>query len=704
VGWRCRVLLASAATGAAVITPTVAPATAGAACPWVGSKAPIEQRAADALAQMTLDEKLAMVHGAFQTTYSGYVPANARLCIPALKLLDGPAGVGKDLSGVTQLPAPVAAAASWDPVVMHVYGSVIAAEAKAKGANVVLGPGLDIVRDPRWGRAWESYGEDPYLTARMGVAHIRGIQSQGVLAQAKHWAIYNQETFRNTPQANAIVDERTAKEIYFPPFEAAVRDAHVASVMCGYSVVNGTFACRHRGLLTDELKTRLRFTGFVTADWFGTHSTVASANAGLDLEMPDDTFFGSALRSAVQAGSVAVSRLDDMVRRILRQQLRFGLFDRPPSGNPAATVTSPARAAIARSTAEQGIVLLKNAAGALPLTTGGVRSIAVLGRGATSPTTTARGSARVLAPYVVTPYAAIARRAGPAVTVRTAADASVPAAVFEAARSDVAVVIADRLATEGSDLGGIELSAEQNELIREVAAVNPRTIVVLTTSSAVTTPWVGQVEGLLAAWYPGQEAGNAIASVLFGDVNPSGKLPVTFPGTFGDLPAAGPETFPGVGGRALYRERLEVGYRHYDAKGITPLFPFGHGLSYTTFRFGPLSVVARPGKPDGRFTASVSVTNTGSRPGAEVVQLYVGHPASAGEPPRQLRRFRKVRLDPRQSQLVRFFLNRRDLAHWSTSTGHWIAPAGAYRVMVGNSSRHLPATATATLPRTLVAG
>jgi beta-glucosidase len=223
------------------------------------------------------------------------------------------------------------------------------------------------------------------------------------------------------------------------------------------------------------------------------------------------------------------------------------------------------------------------------------------------------------------------------------------------------------------------------------------------TSSAVTTPWVSQVRALLAAWYPGQEAGNAIVAVLFGDVNPSAKLPVTFPGTFGDLPTAAPETYPGVGGRALYRAGLEVGCRHYDAKGIVPLYPFGHGLSYIRFGFGPLAVAPRPGAPEGRFTATVALTNTGSRRGAEVVQLYMGHPAS-GSPPKQLKRFRKVQLAPGQSQVVRFSLHRRDLACWHTGAGHWIAPQGTYTVMVGSSSRNLPSTATFSLPRSLVAG
>jgi beta-glucosidase len=692
------------ALAAAIVALLAAPSAAAADCPWVGSTASVEERVSMVLAQMTLDERIAMVHGAFHGAYSGYVPANARLCIPALKLLDGPAGVAKGHTGVTQLPAPVAAAATWDRLAMHLYGAVIGTEEKGKGANVVLGPSADIVRDPRWGRAFENYGEDPYLSARMAVAHIRGLQNQGVMAQLKHWALYNQEAFRNTAQSNAVVDERTRHEIYFPPFEVALRDAQPASVMCAYSAVDRVFSCENPQLLTNVLKGRFRFPGFVTADWFGTHSTVASANAGLDLEMPNDTYFGAALRSAVQSGSVPGSRLEDMVRRILRQQFRFGLFDRPPTGDPAATVTTPAHAAIARSTAGQGTVLLKNAGGLLPLSTAGLRSMALSGVGATVPKTAGFGSTAVRAPYVVRPVDAIAARAGPSVWVRTPVDGSVEAAAQTASETDVAVVFAHQSVSEGSDIGSIDLPAEQNEMIRRVAAVNPRTIVVLATSSAVTMPWIDDVEAVLETWYGGQEMGNALAALLFGDVNPSGKLPVTFPRSLTDVPASSPLQWPGRDGRTLYFEGLKVGYRHYDANGITPLFPFGHGLSYTTFAFGPLTVQPTAGKPDGNYTVSVSVTNTGSRQGAEVVQLYMGHPASAGEPPKQLRRFRKITLAPGESRLVQFLLHRRDLAHWHVGSGHWIAPLGTYTVMVGNSSRNLPSTATFDLPRSLVAG
>jgi beta-glucosidase len=391
-----------------------------------------------------------------------------------------------------------------------------------------------------------------------------------------------------------------------------------------------------------------------------------------------------------------------MVRRILRQQFRFGLFGRPFSGSPTATVTTPAHAAFARSVAERGTVLLKNAGGLLPLEPAAIRSIAVLGPGAKTPMTAGKGSSSVPAPYTVRPVDAIARRAGSGVTVRTAADATVQAAVQAAAASDIAIVFGDKSAGEGRDFATLILPSEQNDMITKVAAVNPRTIVVLNTDAAMTMPWIDQVEGVLEAWYGGQEMANALASILFGDVNPSGKLPVTFPKRLSDLPTSTQEQWTGVNGRSLYTEGLRVGYRHYDARSIQPLFPFGFGLSYTTFGFGPLTLQPTAGMPAGHYTATVTVTNTGSRAGAEVVQLYVGQPAAAGEPPKQLKGFRKVALAPGQSRQVTFRFGIRALAHWDVATDRWIAPAGTYTVMAGDSSRNLPSTRTLSLPQTLV--
>ena len=812
------------------------------ACPWVHSTASIPARVAQVLSKMTLDEKIQLVHGATGSGYVGYVPAIPRLCIPALKLEDGPGGVADGVTGVTQLPAPVAVAASWDTSIARAYGAVVGNEEWGKGANVNLGPTVNIVRDPRFGRAFETYGEDPFLTGQIAAAEIRGVQGEGVLAQVKHWVAYNQETFRNTPKDDVVVAPRTLHEIYMPQFEAAVGEDGASSVMCAYSTINGAWACGNGYTLDTVLKGQWRFSGFVTSDWGATHSTVASAVGGLDMQMPDSSRFGAALKDSVLAGRVPMARLNDMVRRILTEDFRFHLFDREQTGALSTTVTSDAHAAFARSAAEQGTVLLKNAGDVLPLNTGAVRSIAVIGSGGGRDALTGGGgSAAVEAPYVVTPFSGMAKRAGGGVTVRYAQGALPPSgalppvlpqylnasagggrgltaqfynnmtlsgapvltrvdsavganwrdqppapgvhadnwsakwtgtltppatgeytfsltsddgsrlflsgaqvidnwreqgattetakvmltagqtveievdyyqsgggdtlglgwrlpgqaslideAVALARSSDVAVVFAGDFESEGADLSDIALPGEQNALIAAVAAANPRTIVVLNTGSAVTMPWLDSVAAVLEAWYPGQEDGDAIAAVLFGDVNPSGKLPVTFPRSLSDVPAASALRWPGVDGRVEYSEGLEVGYRWYQARGIAPLFPFGFGLSYTTFGFANLRVSQR-----GRsVTIGVDVTNTGRRAGADVVQVYVGFPASTSEPPEKLKGFRKVQLGPGETRHLTFSLDARAFAHWDDVTRGWVVSAGDYRIGVGDASDSLPLGAT----------
>ena len=794
-----------------------------------------EQRAEALLSRMTLAEKLTMMHGGAECGYIGCVDGNARLGIPPLRLQDGPVGVGNDFTGVTQLPAPVAAAASWDTGLLREYGRVIGAEQWGKGTNVALAPTVNIVRDPRWGRAFESLGEDPYLAGRAAAAEIGGIRAEGPMAQVKHFAVYNQETGRNTPASNARVDERTLREIYLPAFEAAV-DAGVDSVMCGYNPVNGAYACENGELLHRILREDLGFEGFVTSDWGGTHSTVPAVTSGLDMEMPDSRWFGAPLTAAAEAGQVDV---DEPVRRILTAMFRHGLFDRERTGDLGAVVTTEEHAAVARRVAEQGSVLLKNDGALLPVGPG-VRSIAVVGSGGgTAVVSQGGGSARVIPPYVVSPYQGIRERAGTAAevtyqpgTVRadgalppvdarslgaglraeffrgttlsgppvaTRTDATLDAewhagkagigidenwsarwtgtltppatgaytlsltnsdgarlrvggrtvidngwseagrrtrtaeveltagtpvpieieyaqftgnaivalgwtlpgqrlhedAVAAAEKADLAVVVVGRFGTEGADLKGIDLSGDQNRLVRDVAAANPNTVVVVNTGSAVAMPWESQVRTIVQAWYPGQEYGRALAALLFGDVTFSGKLPVTFPRSLADVPAAAPERWPG----GEYSEGLRVGYRWYDAQGVPPLFPFGHGLSYTTFGYADLAI--SPPRPDGSVAVSYTVTNTGTRAGAEVAQVYAGQPAATGEPPNNLRGFARVTLAPGESRRVTTTLDARSFQHWDRG---WVTAGGAYRISVGSSSRDLRLTGRVELPPKPVAG
>jgi beta-glucosidase len=815
---------------------------AAAGCPWVHSGAPIAVRVRQVLGQMTLDDKIAMVDGTGFTGgtagYVGHIAANSRLCIPGLNLEDGPQGVADQVPGVTQLPAPAALAAAWDPALAGAYGAVVGNEERVKGADVNLGPTVNIVRDPRWGRAFEAYSEDPYLTGQTAAAFIGGVQGQGVMSQVKHFAVYNQETNRNTPADNAVISQRAMREIYLPQFQTAVTQAKAASVMCSYSTINGQYACQNSSLF-NVLDQQWHFPGFVTSDWFATHSTVPSALAGLDMQMPGGPgfgpdYYGQPLKQAVQAGQVPTATLDGMVSRILTEMFRFDLFAHPPTGSLTASATTPAHAQVGRQVAEAGTVLLKNADGVLPLRR--VKSIAVIGSdGGRAAMTSGGGSAGVIAPYVVTPAQGISKRGAAAgVTVSYAqgdipvsgaldtvpasafpqgltadyfsnttlsgapaatgkvpgialawggkspapginatgwsarftgtidlpaagaydlslsltgtasvsidghqvfasqtafggvarASVQLPAghasievdyadtipfatdaitlgwappqtpslldqAVAAAKKASVAVVFAGNFETEGADLSTIDLPASENQLISAVAAANPDTVVVLNTGSAVTMPWLAQVKGVIEAWYPGQDDGTEIAAVLFGDVNPSGKLPVTFPVSLAQVPASTAAQWPGTGGTVQYSEGILVGYRWYTTKQIAPLFPFGAGLSYTTFAFSRLTVrLAR----SGQVVVTADVTNTGRRAGADVAQLYVGDPATTGEPAEQLKGFQRVTLRPGQTEPVRFALDRGAFAWWNEQASRWTVTPGSYALMVGDSSANLPLT------------
>jgi len=642
---------------------------------------------------MTVAQKVSLLTGAPGSRYVGFVPAIRSLCVPALKLEDGPAGVGDGMTGVTQLPAPVDVAATWDTSAERTYGRVIGAEQAAKGTTVDLGPTINIVRDPRWGRAFESIGEDPYLTGTMSAADIRGVQSTGVMAMVKHFAVYNQETNRNTPADDAVVSTQAMQEIYLPAFKAAVQQGAASSVMCSYSYINGAAACQNPYTLSTVLRHQYGFGGFVTSDWGATHSTAASANAGLDMDMPgSDGYFGSALRSAVSSGSVSTTTLNSMVSHVLTEMFAFGLFDKPATGSPAEIAANAADRTDAAALAEEGTVLLRNGGNLLPLVSSD-RSVAVIGAGASSsPQTAGGGSAGVTSSGTVTPLQGITAAAPIGVRVRYNSGSSDSSAAALAASSAVAIVFASYPESEGSDLTSIDLGSAQDSLISAVAAANPRTIVVLNTGSAVTMPWLSSVAGVLEAWYPGQQDGTAIASVLFGRSDPSGHLPVTFPTSLSQVPASTAAQWPGTDGRVDYSEGVDVGYRWYQANHLTPLFPFGYGLSYTTFSFSRLKI--DPLAAGGAATVTATVTNTGPRAGADVAQLYVRDPAASGQPPEQLEGFQRVYLQPRAGHQVTFHLTQQNLQYWNTRTNSWATSTGSYGISVGDSSANLPLSGT----------
>jgi beta-glucosidase len=597
----------------------------------------------------------------------------------------------------------------WNPGLERRFGEALGDEAWNKGINVMLGPGMNIARIATNGRNFEYFGEDPFLAGTTAAAAIRGIQSNPVLAQAKHYAANNQETNRNT--IDARVDERTLREIYLPAFERAVKEGGAGSVMCSYNKLNGPYACQNKELLDGYLRRDWGFTGFVTSDWGATHSTVASAMAGLDMEMhaAGSHFYGDPLRQAVVDGKVPVSRLDEMLRHIFVSMFRFGLFDKPPVAEPQAYLNqaaTPQHRALARRVSEEATVLLKND-GVLPLGHGTGRTVGVIGYAAgpvgASQTSGGGGSSKGSGvPSPVSPLEGIEALAAANGDSVLYADGSLQAdATAVASLSDIAIVFAGDSEVEGADrpdLGlhpgacpfpvCVDLPLDQDAMIQAAAAANPNTVVVIAAGAPVAMPWLEKARAVLDQWYAGIENGNAIASILYGETNPSGKLPQTFPKKLEDMPTRAPERYPGVGGKAIYSEGLQVGYRWFDAQGIAPLFPFGYGLSYTTFRYSDLQVARRGAGARVTFT----ITNTGRRSGAEVGQVYVGFPTRDGEPPRQLKGFDKVFLEDGQSKEVTVDLDARSFQHWAASG--WHATRGCYTVSVGGSSRDLPLQGT----------
>lgn len=661
---------------------------------WTNTTLLPEQRASLLLAQMTLEEKIAMVHGV-PGSYVGNVTNNARLGIPALHLQDGPAGIANSgIMNVTALPAPIALGATWDVSLARKYGEVLGAEARGKGVHVLLAPMIHTTRVPQGGRNFETFGEDPFLNSAISASDVMGIQSQRVIANAKTFICNDQENDRGL--VSAEVDDRALHEIYYPPFLACVRSG-LGSVMTSYNRVNGEWASQAPELGT-VLKARWGFGGFTVCDWGAAFSAFGGANNGLDMEMAEGQKFGDSLCQEIQLGNVTVSQLDEMVHRIFTSMFRFGIFDDPTTNTILSSVTNVAHTALARDVSAQSMVLLKNATNGLPLNSTNLQALGVFGTPAfENPIWGGTGSAWVYLSYYDVPLDAISNRAGTNVLINyhQGDSGSITQAVQLAKQSDAAIICVGQQTGEGEDRSSLSLPGDQDQLISAVAAVNPRTIVVLYESSGTLMPWINDVAAVVVAWYPGQEGGRALASVLFGDVNPSGKLPLTFPVSSNQVPASTLAQYPGIDHRVSYSESLRVGYRWYDASNQAPLFPFGHGLSYTTFAYSNLTVSAV--SPSGQVTVSVDVNNTGTRAGAEVAQLYLGFPAAAGEPPKQLKGFHKVSLQPGQTQRIDFNLVWENLAFWNVAAQEWTVPLGNFQIYVGASSRDIRLTGTFTV-------
>jgi len=718
---------------------TATPATVPADAPYKNASLPADQRVADLISRMTLEEKATMLSG------SGWMESApiARLGIPAIKMADGPLGVRswEGSSAITSasnapvqifstsFPSGVCMAATWDTDLVQREGHAIGQEVKALGRDMILGPTVNINRVPLWGRNFEGYGEDPYLSSRLGVAYIKGVQDEGVIPSVKHFVANNEEYERH--RIDAHIDERTLHEIYLPAFKAAVQEADAWNVMSSYNKVNGVHVAENMPMLHDVLQEEFGFKGFVVSDWGSTYSTAPTVNAGMDLEMPggppmvawmanprtaasgngDGWLTADKVLAEVKAGNITEATLNDNVSRILRVIFLSGIFDHPHLAG--GEVDTAAQREVARLGATEGIVLLKNAllknsGSLLPIDPAKIRSIAVIGPNAVT-RTGGGGSSLVRPKYSIAPVDGIRERAGSQIAVKYALGVGMEGEAPEldkpevregllheatalAAGVDAVVLMVGRyskLESEGFDVRTMDLPAGQDELIAAIEKANPHTIVVLNTGDPVTmTKWIDNTPALLDMWYGGQEGGRAIAAVLFGDANPSGKLPVSLPKEFKDSPAYG--HYPGENLKVEYAEGIYVGYRYYDTKNVEPQFPFGFGLSYTTFAYSGLKVAPEKSSTGQPIDVSVDVRNTGLRAGAEVVELYVhdGH-SKIDRPIHELKGFSRIELKPGETKTVHFKLDSAALSYWSPETKTWVAQPGEFEIQVGASSRDI---------------
>lgn len=689
--------------------------------PWMDKSLSPERRAELVLGQMTLDEKIGMLHGegmardkdlppeveAVQNLSNGgagFVLGVPRLGIPVIEMSDAAYGVRSSAANgrySTALPSNLGSAASWDPEAACEYGRLIGQELRAQGYNVTLGGGVNITREPRNGRTFEYMGEDPVLAGTMVGQRIRCEGEQHVISDIKHYALNDQESGRQ--EVDAILGERAMRESDLLAFQIGIKTGHPDAVMCSYNGVNGTYACENDYLLHQVLKQEWKFPGFVMSDWTGTHSTVKASHAGLDQEQPLDLYYGAKLKQAVEGGQVSKQELDDHVRRVLWAEFASGVVDDPVRRS---VVDVQHGLNVARKIEEGSAVLLRNEHSVLPLDAAKVRTIAVIGFHADTGMISGGGSAQVDPPggsetpwkakvwFPTSPLEAIRAKA-PGAKVTFSSGEDVPDAVASAKAADVAVVFAWQWESEDFDLPNLSLPNGQDKLIAAVAEANPHTVVVLETGSAVTMPWLDTTGAVLEAWFAGSDGAHAVANVLFGDVNPSGKLPMTFPDSEDDLPrrtVAKPPR-PVKNGVLSFKvdyniEGAAVGYKWYEKEHKPVLFPFGFGLSYTTFKYSDLKVA-----PDGA-SVKVTVTNTGSRAGAEVAEVYASLPESAGEPWKRLIGYRKVELGPGESKTLTMDVDPVYLSIWDVAAKSWKRPAGEYRVMAGGSSEDLPLQTT----------
>lgn len=700
---------------------------------------PLEERVEDALQRMTLEEKVGVLHAQSKFCSRGV----QRLGIPELWTTDGPHGIRPEVlwdeweqaawtnDSCVAFPALTALAATWNPELAELYGRSLGEEALYRGKDVVLGPGVNIYRTPLNGRNFEYMGEDPLLASRMVVPYIKGLQSNGVAACVKHYALNNNEVNRHT--SNVIVDDRTLYEIYLPAFKAAVTEGGAWSIMGSYNLYQNQHGCHNKRLLCDILRDEWGFDGVVISDWGGTHDTAEAVENGLDLEFGswtngltngrsnayDNYYLADPYLKLLREGKADMATLDNKVRNVLRLIFRTAMKSDKGFGS----LCSDEHYAAARSIGAEGIVLLRNKGNLLPLDPSKPQNILVVGENAVKMMTVGGGSSSLKVQRETSPLDGLRAQAPAGSTVvwergyvgdptgeyngvtsgqdlseSRSADRLIADAADAARRADVVIFVgglnkATGQDCEDSDRESLALPYNQDAVIEALVAANPRTVVVNVSGNAVAMPWADKVPAILQAWFLGSESGNSLADVIFGHVNPSGKLPMTFPVRLDDVGAHAVGEYPGTK-RAdsdivdiRYNEGVMVGYRWFDTKKIRPLFAFGHGLSYTTFGYGKLSADASKIGPDGALTLSVDVTNTGSRAGAETVQLYISDTkASVKRPAKELKNFAKIYLEPGQTKTVTFTVRPSDLAFFDAGAHAWKAEPGEFRAHVGAAS------------------
>lgn len=714
------------------------PGPQGSVAVYLDESQPIEKRVEDALSRMTLEEKVAILHAQSKFSSAG-VP---RLGIPEVWCTDGPHGIRPEVlwdewdqagwtnDSCTAFPALTCLAATWNPEMSALYGKSIGEEARYREKDILLGPGVNIYRTPLNGRNFEYMGEDPYLSSRMVVPYIEEVQKNGVAACVKHFALNNQETHRHG--IDVEVDDRALNEIYLPAFKAAVQEGGAWAVMGAYNKYKGEHCCHNRYLLNDILKRDWAFDGVVVSDWGGTHDTKQAAENGLDMEFGswtdglswgasnayDNYYLAAPYLDMLRKGEASTATLDDKARRVLRLIFRTAMNTRKPFGS----LNSPEHLAAARRIAGEGMVLLKNEGGVLPIDLGRAKTIAVVGENAIKMMTVGGGSSSLKVRHEYTPLEGIrAAAAGKAEVIyergyvgdvtgdyngvktgqdlsESRSEAQLIADAAAAARKADAVIFVGGLNKsnhqdcEGDDRLQYGLPYAQDKVIGALAEANPNLAVVIVSGNAVAMPWIDRVPAVLEAWFSGSEAGNALADVVFGAVNPSGKLPFTFPVRLEDNGAHALGEYPGAD-KVKYNESIFVGYRWHDKEQLKPLFAFGHGLSYTAFAVGNVKADRTTLAPNGSIRISADVTNTGDRAGAEVVQLYIGdEQSSLPRPVKELKGFQKVSLNPGQTRTVTFEITPGMLHYYDDAKGAWVAEPGAFTAYVGAASDDIRGT------------